>query len=115
MSDLVETANDVASIWGGQRSAEICSSLQSYTESLHRFNSVHALGIFAAGHDRLYAMSKSTDVLYKPCGAGGGDIGIALSLDSTALAAFVAGTKELGFQELTVAIDSNGVEISKVD
>jgi len=115
VSALVEAANNVASVWGGQRAAEICASLRVYTETLHQFDFAHTLGIFAAGHDRLFAASNSSKVLYKPCGAGGGDIGIALSLDSSALADYVAGAEKLGFHALSVAVDSNGLVVSKVD
>lgn len=115
VSALVAAASDVANTWAHQQSTNILVSLGAYTESLYQFNLAHGLGIFDAGHDTLYAASVSTDVLYKPCGAGGGDIGIALGLDASALEDYVAEVEKLGFRELSVAMDSNGVVISKVD
>jgi phosphomevalonate kinase len=115
VSALVAAASDVANVWACQQSTNILASLGAYTESLLQFNLVHGLGIFDAGHEGLYATSISTDVLYKPCGAGGGDIGIALSLDAFALLDYVAEAEKLGFRELSVAMDSNGVVVSKVD
>ena len=107
VSALVAAASDVANTWAHQQSTNIIASLGAYTESLYQFNLAHGLGIFDAGHDTLYAASVSTDVLYKPCGAGGGDIGIALGLDASALADYVAEAEKLGFRGV---VGGNGFE-----
>ncbi len=112
---LVTAAGDFAREWARQNAAEIDSVLGDYTECLHDFDNANALGIFTAGHDLLYARSKQTDVRYKPCGAGGGDIGIAVSLNQTALKRFVTDAEKMGFEELSVAIDWNGVEVSQAN
>jgi len=112
---LVAAAGDFARVWAGQSAAEIHSMLGAYTDCLHAFDVANALGIFTAGHDLLYARSKESDVRYKPCGAGGGDIGIALSLNQAALKRFVVDAEKMGYQELSVAIDWSGVEVSQAN
>lgn len=62
--------------------------LASYIAALRRLDEAAALNIFTDPHLNLTDIAEATDVLYKPCGAGGGDIGMAFSTSSAALAAF---------------------------
>ena len=48
-------------------------------------------------------------VVYKPCGAGGGDIGIALANDERELAAFIELAVTKAFQHLQMTMDPRGV------
>ena len=63
--------------------------LRAFTESLFRFDSASQIGIFSENHAYLYEKSQAySSMVYKPCGAGGGDIGIAVGFDGKALDKF---------------------------
>lgn len=106
---LVAAAEMVANAWHNAATEELLGVIREYVVALRRFGVDHALGIFDAGHDELLKLSASADVVYKPCGAGGGDMGIVFGLDPEAVRKF-AGTAELsGFQILDMKIDPSGV------
>jgi phosphomevalonate kinase len=50
-------------------------------------------------------------VVYKPCGAGGGDVGIALSASKTCIDDFTAAAAKTGFQQLPLCIDETGLVV----
>jgi phosphomevalonate kinase len=53
-------------------------------------------------------------VTYKTSGAGGGDLGIAMSRDSAALAALRAAVAEEGFLWVDLRIDPNGLMVEEL-
>lgn len=83
-----------------------------YTDALRTFDVVSGLGIFANGHADMADCARSQQVIYKPCGAGGGDVGLALAHDQALLDAFDANAAALGFEPLPTRIDLNGARTS---
>ena len=59
-----------------------------YADALARFDQATQLGIFGPCHMALRALAAEAGVAYKPCGAGGGDIGLALCADPRRIADF---------------------------
>ena len=109
-SELGACAKAVAQAWNTNPS-QLLSELREYTDALRRFDVDHTLGIFDAGHAALADMAQPSEVVYKPCGAGGGDLGIAISSDETALAAFVDSARQQNFKLLDLTIDASGVVV----
>lgn len=107
---LGEAANAVAAAWQDSEVSNIVTALRDYTDSLRRFDIDHRLGIFDAGHAELADVAATGEVIYKPCGAGGGDLGMAVSASKTALAEFVAVAEGRNFEPLDLEIDVDGVE-----
>ncbi len=86
------------------------SALTEFTSRLHDFASMSGLGIFASGHEQLYQLGKQhKGVAYKPCGAGGGDLGLAASSELADLNAFTDAARELGYDLIDLNIDAAGV------
>lgn len=84
-------------------------ALAEFTDVLYAFSCATGLGIFAQGHASLYQQSKALDrVVYKPCGAGGGDLGMVFSDSEAALARFLATVTSSGFTVLDLAMDAQG-------
>ena len=108
-AELVTAAFEMAAVWREGQLEKIVHALQDYTTALQHFDAGHQLGIFAAGHAELAGRAKLTDVVYKPCGAGGGDLGIAVSADKSALAAFVSAAQAQNFEPIDLTIDATGV------
>lgn len=84
-------------------------ALEEYVAKLRAFDEAANLGIFVAAHRRLLELANRCQVVYKPCGAGGGDIGIALSRDACALDAFITSTARESFLILDLEIAAHGV------
>ena len=106
---LVAASETVANAWHGDQPTEIVTALSAFTSALSDFDIAHELGIFDAGHAELVSSAAASDVVYKPCGAGGGDLGIVIGADEAAVMAFVAVAKERGFRHLRLAIEPTGL------
>ena len=104
---LLTAAEDLASVWQAGGAADVLAGYGPYMEALTEFDEAHRLGIFDGGHAELAVAEP--DLIYKPCGAGGGDVGIALSTDKDRLEAFAALAAGLGVRRLEIAIDTRGV------
>jgi phosphomevalonate kinase len=105
---LVEAASSAAAAWRSGASLAILDALGKYAAALARFDADHDIGIFDAGHGALAAAAPD-GIVYKPCGAGGGDVGVALTTDAGALAAFTETARRHGFSYLPIALDPEGV------
>ena len=86
-------------------------ALGEYTDLLERFDQSTRIGIFGPGHRRARELSSRLGVVYKPCGAGGGDAGVAVSTDIDALAAFKDGLDAAGLVALDTDISPHGVRV----
>ena len=87
--ELTSCAEDLASVWRAGNAEDVLRAVARYTDALQTFDTSQRLGIFDAGHAELRVAAKHADLVYKPCGAGGGDVGILLGSDSERLDAFV--------------------------
>ena len=110
-AELGASAQVVAQAWKSGNPEQVLNSLAEYTSTLRRFDVDHKLGIFDAGHAKLAGHAGSTQLVYKPCGAGGGDLGIAISNDPSALAAFTDFARQQHFEPMDITIDVTGVVV----
>lgn len=83
--------------------------LNEYVSCLKHMDEIAGLGIFGAAHQRLYELAKQSQVVYKPCGAGGGDIGIAVSNEPSHLDQFTGLATRDSILTLDLEIAAHGV------
>ncbi len=76
---------------------QFMAELPAYVRALERMDLAASLGIFGPAHRQLAALAATLGLVYKPCGAGGGDIGVALGLDPMALTRFRQLAQAAGF------------------
>ena len=105
---MADAAERVADRWREQDGSRLVGALQEYVLALERYDADRELGVFDAGHALLTQAAREHDIIYKPCGAGGGDVGIAVGTDRDALAAFVEHATQSGFEQLGLGIDWRG-------
>lgn len=86
-------------------------ALGEYADVLERLDQSARIGIFGPGHRRARELAGRLGVVYKPCGAGGGDTGIGVSTDPAAIAAFERQASAAGLVVLPVAISAEGVRV----
>ncbi len=85
------------------------SDLALYQNALEALDQAAILNIFTPEHARLGTLAAACGVLYKPCGAGGGDIGMAFADDPSALAHFRQQAAANGFTPLDLETATHGV------
>jgi phosphomevalonate kinase len=86
---LVGASESMASAWRSGDADRILSEYRGYNDQLRHFSVDHTLGIFDAGHEELWRAADGVDLVYKPCGAGGGDVGVVFGTDDDELDSFV--------------------------
>lgn len=108
-SALATAANELTSLWSAGGSNDVAVILESfgrYVVALQQFDAEHDLGVFDAGHHKLVEMATNQGIIYKPCGAGGGDIGIVLANSRLSVDNFCQKATDDGFVVLDVELDS---------
>ncbi|MEX0975591.1 MAG: hypothetical protein WDZ50_00665 [Woeseia sp.] len=105
-------SEQVLEAWRSGQSKEVLETLQDYCGALQEFSAAHRLGIFDAGHRQLHEFAARKGLTYKPCGAGGGDIGVVLGTRQDALEEFAVHATGCGFKKLYVMLDSCGLKES---
>jgi len=113
--ELRRVAEHVLDVWHNGTAGNILGAIQEYATALRRFDDDNRLGIYAAGHAEVARQAESTDVVYKPCGAGGGDLGIAIACDDESLAGFVASCRKLKFEPVELKIEPVGLAVERAE
>ena len=109
-AELVIASARVAASWSEGNAVEILQQLRDYTKALRKFDVDHRLGIFDAGHAELADAAASAGLVYKPCGAGGGDLGIVIGHDESEVVTFVDTARASDFRHINMTIDETGIE-----
>jgi phosphomevalonate kinase len=110
---LVFSAKRMASAWESGSASQVLTQYREYIEVLQEFSIDHDLGVFAAGHDELTRRAADAGLVYKPCGAGGGDIGILLANDAAYADQFIAESLPDNFRVLDLQLDEQGVQVTR--
>jgi len=97
---LGAAAERVADAWQSGNAETVLAAIGAWVTALETFSDVYALGVFAAGHAELTALARHEGLVYKPCGAGGGDIGVVLGTEAAAVDEFADSAVSRGFERL---------------
>lgn len=90
-------ASRVVAEWQQDDAAAIIVAMKDFTREISGIDRAAGLGYWSGGHEQLAEHALACGVGYKPCGAGGGDFGIAFAMNPDALAAFAACATAAGF------------------
>lgn len=113
LTRLCRDADALSASWRRSDAQEIIAGYRNYVVALQAFDRDHELGVFAAGHAELTSMALDRGILYKPCGAGGGDVGIAMSVDARQLDEFTESARRSGFMVLDASLGAAGLRIER--
>jgi phosphomevalonate kinase len=89
------------------------SAVADYGEALEGLGLAMGAEIVTAKHRQIGLLGRRLGVVYKTSGAGGGDVGLALSLQPESLSEFRARVAELGFLVVELAIDQQGLVVEE--
>ncbi|MGH8496466.1 MAG: mevalonate kinase family protein [Gammaproteobacteria bacterium] len=88
---------------------ELLASIDAYAGALEAFDRYCGIGIMSAGHEHLRHMAAGAGAVYKPSGAGGGDVGIALSTEPGCLERLRTTAAGEGFKTVELDLDPFGL------
>jgi phosphomevalonate kinase len=108
---LVAAAESVSAKWLAGSAHQLVTSFADYNDALLAFSDDYDLGIFAGGHHEMTAMASDCGIVYKPCVAGGGDIGVALSTDEPSIRKFCERAERHGSRPLDVQVEQQGLVV----
>jgi len=108
IAQLCQASESAAACWSAGETIELLEALQRYTDALMQYDVDHDLGIFDAGHQELADAAAKRELVYKPCGAGGGDIGVVFATDKAAVAEFINLAGESGYRLLDISLEASG-------
>ncbi len=109
LATLIDAAHHVADAVGD--AGEFMRQLRAYAAALRALDDTARLGIYGDAHRRLSALGSELGLVYKPCGAGGGDLGMAFSNEASAIESFVRAASAAGFERLPVELDEHGITV----
>ena len=97
-------AQAVVDEWRRADPEAIIAAMKAFTTAIGRIDRAAGLGYFEGGHDALAALAAQHACHYKPCGAGGGDFGVALAASADAAAAFARAATDAGHRVPGLAV-----------
>ena len=87
------------------------AALGEYAAVLQRFDRIARIGVYGPGHRLAQGIAERLGMVYKPCGAGGGDIGLAVAEDDDAVAAFEREASSAGLTVVSMEIAFDGLTV----
>ncbi len=82
-----------------------------FRDALRQLGSQSGTPIFTRAHEELVQLAEETQCVYKPSGAGGGDIGILFAPDANALTETKGKIEARGYKILPVRMAASGVRL----
>jgi phosphomevalonate kinase len=92
--------------------AALLETVSLYADGLRKLGEASGVDIFSLEHQAIAACAAACGVVYKPCGAGGGDVGIAVSNDPLRLREFRLRVAREGFREIELELDAWGLRVT---
>lgn len=93
----------------GGDTPEFLNAMFNYGRMLKKLGDSSGVDIFSAEHQAIAQMAEKAGIVYKPSGAGGGDIGVACTADPEQLVAFRKLVEEAGFHTFGLQVDPCGL------
>ena len=110
-SALLLAAPRMSEAWRTGDATSVLEEYVPYIGVLRQFSIDHDLGIFDAGHEELTDAAMVDGLVYKPAGAGGGDIGVLFGSSDADLDAFLQRHARLVNGVLDCELDPSGVRL----
>ncbi len=81
-----------------------------FSEFLDILGTSACLDIFSPPHRALLALAMKSGLVYKPCGAGSGDLGVVMGTDVNDIDQFVNRARDSGYKIVDISPNSSGVQ-----
>ena len=87
------------------------AALNAYADALKALDKAAGLGVYSPPHLVAERLASACGMVYKPCGAGGGDVGLAVADSPEPLPRFLALAEARGFTVLNLETAPRGVQV----
>lgn len=110
LAEIANAARCAKRALAKQDSLALIDAVDQAAAAMRSLGDTLALPVVSEPHLRLMEeAARDATVAYKPCGAGGGDIGLAVASHSDNMVRFAARARALGADELDISVDPKGV------
>ncbi|WP_405224711.1 mevalonate kinase family protein [Lentisalinibacter sediminis] len=106
---LIRRAAEAAAAWQAGDTQAVLETTAAWARALDGVGEAARIDIGGGGHAELARLADGAGVVYKPSGAGGGDLGLALAGDRRRLQSFRAAAERAGFRPLPLRPDDGGL------
>lgn len=89
--------------------AELVEQIGVYGRIMGKMNDLMPIPVFSEAHRHAARGANRLGLVYKPCGAGGGDLGVAASTDPDRLARYARWLSGTGMMPLSLAVSQRGL------
>ena len=113
LQQLQRAATIAAEAWLAADNKRILAATRGYAIALEDLDRAAGIGIVTAGHRRLAALAEQAGAIYKTSGAGGGDLGFALTDRDEIARAASDSFASAGYTRLEVAYAVPGLEVGR--
>ena len=83
-------------------------AVNEYARCLDNLGEQTEIEIYSPPHRALSSLAIDSGLVYKPCGAGGGDLGVVMGTGDDSINRFVAQAEEAGYPSIDISIDPEG-------
>jgi phosphomevalonate kinase len=108
---MADAAERAATAWRQGTAAAVLAAVRHYAECLRELDAAGQIGIWTAEHRVLAALADSVGAVYKPSGAGGGDLGFVLTQRSSIATALRLHCRQRGLLVLDMPLAVPGVRV----
>lgn len=108
---FINAANTVADSLADNRI--FFTAMEQFTQVYRELDSKSNLEIWSAQHETMFRLASEVGAVYKPSGAGGGDIGVVIATEPQRLAELRRKVSNSSVIPLDLRKDTNGVRIEK--
>jgi phosphomevalonate kinase len=112
LAALTDAAASAAQAWRTGATAQILSATATYAAALDRLDAEAGLGIVTSEHRRLAQISHRETAVYKTSGAGGGDLGFALTDQAVVASRLRDAFAAAGYGVLPLKIAAPGLTVT---
>lgn len=94
--------------------AAFIGAIKLYSTVLKRLGEESTVDIFSSEHRHIEKLVASLGAVYKPCGAGGGDIGMAITMDPEVMSLLSRRIARAGYQVVPLQVDKMGLKTQTI-
>jgi len=99
-ADADRILKELSISWKSKDSKSILRLMNQYNILMQQLDEKYHLGIYTDEHQTLANLTSKSGLVYKPCGAGGGDLGFILTNNEMKLQQLIVKLKDNNFQTL---------------
>ncbi|MCX7073157.1 MAG: hypothetical protein NTW01_19405 [Gammaproteobacteria bacterium] len=116
MDTLTATAEAAVTAIEHGDAAAFIDHAGGYARELRALGAASGVSIWSTEHEAIGAIAHAHDgVVYKPCGAGGGDVGVVFAMNPDDLAAAVSRLAAAGFAHVPLTVDPTGLRVTSTE